>query len=407
MASSSQNCPSLSIQCQSCSALLDSGEFTKPYARKYGVCCPQCGNLSFCGRWAVVTSPSRAVQLKPSPASLLPKLLGPTTVVGDGNATHDGQSPASDKNDEKNKTPSRAPLHFNQGCEHFDCGDFSMAEECFSRALLIFEKELGSDAEDTLDAAANLGVTYRKLGDFKRATAHLKRVVDGREKAHGLDHPKTLASYVNIANLYDDKNQKSLAADFYKQASLGMKKLYGESDPRTLTVASNMTSLAYDGGQKRQSIKKYELYFQMKETLIGKNNLSTLTTLDNLACAYLKSNEVDALNIAEKHFQRVLEGLTVNLGRYHPETIETLENMAILYAKKADTKKASDYKGRAAEAYLQVYGPDHPKTVAAKHWAEKWGYVTKLECELGELDHTDNTIATLSPRLDFLNPNLK
>jgi tetratricopeptide (TPR) repeat protein len=71
---------------------------------------------------------------------------------------------------------------------------------------------------------------------------------------------------------------------------------------------------------------------------LGKDHPSTLITVNNMASVY--DNQGDYSKALEWYI-RALAGLEKSLGKDHPDTLTTINNMAWVYATKATTAKHS------------------------------------------------------------------
>src|SRR5262249_11465827 len=120
---------------------------------------------------------------------------------------------------------------------------------------------------------------------------------------------------------------------------------------------------------------------------LGPDHPSALNTLDNLAGAYWHAGKVrDAI----AHFERVRDAKIAQLGPDHPDTLKTLNNLAAPYRPPAQIPNpAPAYRAagkrpesvalfeRVRDAQVAQLGPDHPDTLntlnnlAVAYWSAK------------------------------------
>jgi tetratricopeptide (TPR) repeat protein len=60
-------------------------------------------------------------------------------------------------------------------------------------------------------------------------------------------------------------------------------------------------------------------------------------------------------------YQRALQGKEKALGRDHTSTLDTVNNLGILYADQGKLDKAEEMYQRALEGYEERFGLDHPR----------------------------------------------
>jgi tetratricopeptide (TPR) repeat protein len=108
--------------------------------------------------------------------------------------------------------------------------------------------------------------------------------------------------------------------------------------------------------------KKYEEAEQMdrravegREKVLGKEHPSTLTSVNNLAVMLQDQGKYDE---AEPMNRRAVEGYENALGKEHPDTL----NSVYCQRKRYDT--ASELYQRACDAYKRILSSQHPITVA-------------------------------------------
>jgi tetratricopeptide (TPR) repeat protein len=70
---------------------------------------------------------------------------------------------------------------------------------------------------------------------------------------------------------------------------------------------------------------------------------------------------------AECQLQWALDGQEKILGKYHPFTLNTVNNMAVLFDKQGQNEKALEWYGRALDGKEKILGKDHPFTLNTVH----------------------------------------
>jgi len=93
----------------------------------------------------------------------------------------------------------------------------------------------------------------------------------------------------------------------------------------------------------------------------GQDHTSTLNTVNNLGLLYAKLGRLDE---AEKMYLRALQGYEKAWGRDHTSTLRTVHNLGILYADLRRLNEAEKMYLRALQGYEKVWGPDHTSTLS-------------------------------------------
>ena len=77
-------------------------------------------------------------------------------------------------------------------------------------------------------------------------------------------------------------------------------------------------------------------------------------------------------NYAEalKYYNQALSISEEKLGKDHPDTATTYNNMGVLFYNMEDYKSAKEYFEKAFAAFENVLGVNHPNTKITKRWLE-------------------------------------
>lgn len=97
-------------------------------------------------------------------------------------------------------------------------------------------------------------------------------------------------------------------------------------------------------------------------TKLGDNHPNTLTSMNNLALAYSHQGRWDK---AEKLQVQVMEAITTKLGVDHPVTLASMNNLASTYWSKGRWDDAEKLQVQVIEARTTKLGVDHPDTLSS------------------------------------------
>ncbi|KAN0067836.1 hypothetical protein V8E54_014083 [Elaphomyces granulatus] len=134
------------------------------------------------------------------------------------------------------------------------------------------------------------------------------------------------------------------------------------ADQGKLDEAQKMYQRALQGvqGKLDDAEKMYQRALQGKEKAWGPDHTSTLDTVNNLGILYKRQGKLDE---AEKMYQRALQGYEKALGLGHTSTLDIVNNLGTLYVGQGKLDEAEKMFQRALQGYEKVWGPDHTSTL--------------------------------------------
>ena len=118
----------------------------------------------------------------------------------------------------------------------------------------------------------------------------------------------------------------------------------------------------YQRGQYRESEPLFQQALAMCERVLGPEHPDTLNILNSLAVLYVDQGKYEQV---EPLYQRALEASERVLGPEHPDTLGSLNNLALLYDVQGKYEQAEPLYQRALETYERVLGPEHPDTLSS------------------------------------------
>ena len=129
----------------------------------------------------------------------------------------------------------------------------------------------------------------------------------------------------------------------------------------------NLHWFAYLYNQSDMNTKAEEMYRRAldgKEKAWGPEHTSTLDTVNNLGLLYAdQGKHVEA----EKMYQRALDGYEKTWGPEHISTLGTVNNLGALYADQGKHAEAEKMCQRALDGYEKAWGPNHPSTLRIRN----------------------------------------
>jgi tetratricopeptide (TPR) repeat protein len=138
------------------------------------------------------------------------------------------------------------------------------------------------------------------------------------------------------------------------------------TDPATVLQQSSLLHrsgrYASAAGAYADAEKMAERSLEARRNVLGGRHPDTLTSMDNLAMTYSKQGR---LVEAEKVQEEVVEKRKAVLGAGHPDTLASISNLAVTYWQQGRLDEAEKLEVEVMEKMKEVLGAGHPDTLAS------------------------------------------
>lgn len=164
------------------------------------------------------------------------------------------------------------------------------------------------------------------------------------------------ASYGNVAELRDALRQNlEQASRELEQAAIGDPM---EVSALEMTLGRSLLGLGY----AEPCIRMFSRALEKRTASLGGNHPDTLSSLNNLALGYRAASQFDQ---AAQLLEQALAAARSELGPEHPQTLQTMGNLGVVYRAMGNSSKAIPFLEKVLEAQRLEQGPDHPDTLTA------------------------------------------
>ena len=133
----------------------------------------------------------------------------------------------------------------NLGIAYSGLCDHAKARVVLERALLIMERACGKKAPQVAGVLHNLGSAYGDLGDHAKKRDMLKRALAIEERAYGRDHAQVATTLHDLGFAYDKLGDYAKARGVLERALPIVARTYGNESPQVADVLTNLAN-AYD-----------------------------------------------------------------------------------------------------------------------------------------------------------------
>jgi serine/threonine protein kinase/tetratricopeptide (TPR) repeat protein len=241
-------------------------------------------------------------------------------------------------------------------------GEYTLAVEVFSKALLTQQAKLGPDHPDTLPAMNNLAWGYLVTGQPDKALPLFEETFKLTKAKLGPDHPDTLTTMNNLALCYKAAWQLGLALPLFEETLQLRRAKLGPYHPDTLLSMHNLAAGHQAAGELDKALPLFEETLRLMTATLGLDHPYALTTMHHLALCYHAAGKRD---LALRLFEKTLELTKAKLGPDHPDTLASMQILAAGYDHAGELDRALPLYQETLKLMKAKLGPDHPNTLAA------------------------------------------
>lgn len=235
-------------------------------------------------------------------------------------------------------------------------GNYDDALPLAERALVIREKELGTESYDFSQAIFVLANIWSDKADYAKSESFYERALEIREKIMGKDHLSVGLILNNMGTLYRNKGDYDNAEKVFRRALEIREKTLERNHLLIASVLNNLGNLSKEKGDIAKADLYYRRTLEIRENALGKESAEVAVTLNNIANLY------EDFAKAEPLYLRALAVREKVFGTDHQEVGQTLYNLSILYAKAGNLEKAVDFGERTLKIFENKLGAEHPFT---------------------------------------------
>ena len=134
------------------------------------------------------------------------------------------------------------------------------------------------------------------------------------------------------------------------------------TSPEATTLLFQAGHYCYRRGQYPDAGALWKQALTVNERVLGAEHPDTLSSLNNLALLYAEQGKYE---LAEPLYQRALASYERVLGAEHPNTLSSLNNLAGLYHNQGKYELAEPLYQRALATRERVLGAEHPDTLSS------------------------------------------
>jgi eukaryotic-like serine/threonine-protein kinase len=134
-----------------------------------------------------------------------------------------------------------------------------------------------------------------------------------------------------------------------------------DRQPEVEASIRNTIGKAYeDLGLYREAAKQHEAALDLRRRVLGPEHPDTLRSMNNLAIVYADEGKYAQAEMLHSQAQEIERRV---MGPEHPNTLMSMHNLALVYMREGKYAQAETLYGQTLEIERRVLGPEHPNTV--------------------------------------------
>jgi serine/threonine protein kinase len=236
-------------------------------------------------------------------------------------------------------------------------GESARALAQLQKAVALRRQHLGAAHPDTLVSMSRLGWAYRQSGLYKDAILRYEEVLKA-SSASGPNDAETIRTMEGLAHVYLDAGRVADGLAMCEKATALVKQSNAD-DPDTLALRNRLAQAYLDAGRVVEARELFKATLDKSKHGLGPDHPQTLETMNGLALAYHAGGNPDSIPL----FEKVLASRQTHLGADHPQTWETMDHLALAYLAAGRLNDALPLFQETLRRRREKLGSDHPATL--------------------------------------------
>jgi len=255
------------------------------------------------------------------------------------------------------------------------------ANNCYWKALKVFEKLFGLYDERTISTLRNIGDVAKDLAKYDQALEVYDECQKRYQKVFGLKHTNIAGTKNKIGQIWGTKGQYDKALEYFEKALTIYIHYNGESHPIVAVTLNLIGDVWNTKGQYDKALEYFEKALTIFIHYYGESHHNVAATLIRIGYVWNTKGQYDK---ALEYFEKSLTITIHYYGESHPNAAFTLNRIGEIWNTKGQYVKALEYFEKTLTIYIHYYGESHPNVaVTLNHiggvWKTKGQYNKALE----------------------------
>jgi non-specific serine/threonine protein kinase/serine/threonine-protein kinase len=241
-----------------------------------------------------------------------------------------------------------------------DDGAVEEAEAHARAAIVGLTRQAGPSARQTLLARQTLGWTLREAGRSAEARDELADVATLAATALGAADPVTLETRFMHSIAVGDLGGFDEAAEIQREIIAVRTRTLGPESARVLTLRNSLAVSYLQARRFPEAEAELEAILPITERVYGPSHSTTLGMVTNLAGALRQQGTPEKVAESGPYYRRAADGFLALYGPAHPRTLMTRSNLGNFLLDTGEAEAAYAAHRAAVDGARDVLGPSHP-----------------------------------------------
>lgn len=233
------------------------------------------------------------------------------------------------------------------------------AELLLRKALMIWERVLGTGHETVGMATRNLGVLCALLENYAEAETLLQSAMLARSRALGAAHPEVILCLLDLASIYARQNKRKEARACYQEALKIGEPTLGQEHPLLVTAAHKLAMFYAEDDEFAEAETYYRRVLPIYQASQGMEDDQTQVCFEQLADVLLEQEKYAE---AEELLRSLLKVYEETLGLENERTQKCLELVSLVAFQQEKYAEAEALLQRLLTVKERTLGETHPET---------------------------------------------
>jgi tetratricopeptide (TPR) repeat protein len=233
---------------------------------------------------------------------------------------------------------------------------FEKAEQLLSKVIVVYESLLGYEHEKVQNTIICLSMVILAQGRRKEAEDLQLKLVDSCHRIFGAKHRQTFLATNVLGLIYQEQGRYKEAGEILKMLE-DCAGVLGEEQPFHM---ARLASMYLEQGQGEKAEELYVKSLEIQRRELGKEHPDTLESMLALASVYQTQARYEE---TETLYTKTLEIRQRVLGEERPDTIRCIGCLADTYARQDRHEEAEALCTKIVEIRQRVLGEEHPDTI--------------------------------------------
>ncbi|MCC6320998.1 MAG: serine/threonine protein kinase [Phycisphaerales bacterium] len=256
----------------------------------------------------------------------------------------------------------KARLLLTLGGTMIDLGLLARAEEPISEALAIRTRELGPDADETLDAALSTAHLQFQRGELDLAEQTARKNLDDRRRVLGPESRDALDSLNVLASILQAQRRLGEAEPLFREGLAASRRVFGPDDELAVLFLNNVGSVLM---QARKDEEAEPITREAHERMVRVHGADHPYTLFALANIGLVLMDLNRLKEAEPILREVYERRRIVQGASHKQTVASLMDCGLVLRAQGRFSDAEPIYREVLARRTTMFGLNNPDTLSA------------------------------------------